>query len=397
VAEKHIAHIKAIPDVDAGKLRVDVCADGASVADIVEVIVKDGATTVAQAKAATGLGVELFIADAKLWSPETPFLYDLEVRLYTNGKLQDKVKSYTAMRKISTVHHHASPIRLQLNNKDYVQIGPLDQGWWPDGLYTAPTDEALLYDILKTKELGFNMIRKHVKVEPARWYAHCDRVGILVWQDMPSGDGSPKFINDRFFDDTEFVRSAASEANYRKEWKEIMDYLISFPSIYMWIPFNEAWGQFKTNEIADWTKKYDPSRIVNAASGGNYYRGAGEVLDLHYYWNPPQAYIYDSELALVIGEYGGFGMPVDGHTWTAAGNWGYNASIKTSEDLTNEYIRHTGQVRDLVPRGVCAAVYTQTTDVEVESNGLMTYDRAVVKMDATRVREINMAVRKALE
>lgn len=155
-----------------------------------------------------------------------------------------------------------------MNNKDLFQFGPLDQGWWPDGLYTAPTDEALRYDIEKTKDFGFNMIRKHIKVEPARWYTYCDQIGLIVWQDMPSGDKSPEWQNRKYFEGTELTRSAESEETYRKEWKEVIDCLYSYPCIGTWVPFNEAWGQFKTQEIAEWTKQYDPSRLVNPASGG---------------------------------------------------------------------------------------------------------------------------------
>jgi beta-galactosidase/beta-glucuronidase len=189
------------------------------------------------------------------------------------------------MRKIFTKRDQHGIVRMQLNNKDYFQFGPLDQGWWPDWLYTAPSDEALKYDIIKTKELGFNMIRKHIKVEPARWYTDCDELGILVWQDMPSGDSEPKWEGRGYFNGIEFIRIAESEAIYRKEWKEIMNELHSYPSIVVWVAFNEAWGQFKTVEIAEWTKAYDPSRLVNPASGGNHYQ-TGDILDLHNYPGP---------------------------------------------------------------------------------------------------------------
>ena len=215
----------------------------------------------------------------------------------------DKVDSYAAMRKYPTRRDADGIVRLELNNEALFQFGPLDQGWWPDGLYTAPTDEALLYDVQKTKDFGFNMIRKHIKVEPARWYTHCDRLGIIVWQDMPSGDRNPEWQNRRYFDGTELKRSAESEAYYHKEWKEIMDCLYSYPCIGTWVPFNEAWGQFKTVEIAEWTKQYDPTRLVNPASGGNHYT-CGDMLDLHNY-PQPEMYLYDAQRATFLGEYGG--------------------------------------------------------------------------------------------
>ena len=205
------------------------------------------------------------------------------------------------MRKFSTRRDEKGYMRLQLNNKDIFHFGPLDQGWWPDGLYTAPTDEALCYDIEKTKELGFNMIRKHLKVEPARWYAHCDRLGMMVWQDMPNGDKNQDWQYKQFYYGPEMVRTSESEAVYRKEWKEVMDCLYSYPCIGVWTPFNEAMGQFKSVEIADWTKKYDPTRPVNPASGGNYFP-CGDILDLHSYPEPVM-FLFDADRVNVIGEF----------------------------------------------------------------------------------------------
>ncbi|NDV94493.1 beta-galactosidase [Dysgonomonas sp. 521] len=389
VSNKHIAAIKAIPDTDTRKVAFDICTANTSSADIIEVKVKDGSQTVATGKAVAGQTLELAIASPKLWSPESPFLYDVEVTLYEGGKAVDNVKSYTAMRKISTKRDANGIMRLQLNDKDYFQFGPLDQGWWPDGLYTAPTDEALVYDIKKTKDFGFNMIRKHVKVEPARWYTHCDRMGILVWQDMPNGDRSPQWQNRNYFNGSELIRSGESEVNYRKEWKEIMDYLISYPSIVTWVPFNEAWGQFKTEEIAQWTKTYDPSRLVNPASGGNHYR-TGDMLDLHNYPGP-EMYLYDAERPTVLGEYGGIGLPLQGHLWQTDKNWGY-VQFKNASEVTDEYVKYGEMLKKMIKSGFSAAVYTQTTDVEGEVNGLITYDRKVIKVDEPRVKKINTEI-----
>ena len=281
-----------------------------------------------------------------------------------------------------------------MNNKDYFQFGPLDQGWWPDGLYTAPTDEALVYDLKKTKDFGYNMVRKHVKVEPARWYTHCDQLGLIVWQDMPNGGPSPQWQARNYFNGREVIRSAASEANYRKEWKEIIDCLYSYPSIAVWVPFNEAWGQFKTPEIVAWTKEYDPSRLVNPASGGNHYT-CGDILDLHHYPGP-NMFLYDPRRATVLGEYGGIGLVVEGNTWVNdKKNWGY-VKFNTSDEVTNEYIKYGKHLLELIQKGFSAAVYTQTTDVEGEINGLMTYGRKVIKMNEAKVREINQQICNSL-
>jgi beta-galactosidase/beta-glucuronidase len=387
VSKKHVANIVTVADIDKKLLSVNVCVANAAPGDIVEVKLKDGAKTVASSKFAAGQQVSLPVPDQKLWSPKSPFLYDLEINLYENGKLQDKVKSYTAMRKISTKRDKNRIVRLQLNNEDLFQFGPLDQGWWPDGLYTAPTDEALEYDVRKTKDFGFNMIRKHVKVEPARWYTHCDRIGILVWQDMPSGGRGPRFQHAQYFNGVEAVRSTESENNFRKEWKEIIDFLKPNPSVVVWVPFNESWGQFKTPEITKWTKDYDPSRLVNPASGGNNYPDIGDILDVHNY-PEPAILLYDTKRANVIGEYGGIGLPVEGHLWQPDKNWGY-VQFKSSKEVTDEYVKYAEMLKTLVPRGFCAAVYTQTTDVEGEVNGLMTYDRKVIKLEEDRLKKIN--------
>ncbi len=389
VAEKHIAHVKMVPCIDRNKLTVDVCAKNAQASDLIEVKVLDGSKQVSSGKSAPGQTLDLNIPEAKLWSPESPFLYDMEIILYSKGKVIDKVKSYCAMRKISTQKDKNGIMRMQLNNKDYFHYGPLDQGWWPDGLYTAPTDEALAYDIQKTKDLGFNMIRKHIKVEPARWYTYCDRLGILVWQDMPSGDKSPEWQNHQYFNGKEAERSAESEANYRKEWKEILDFLYSYPSIVVWVPFNEAWGQFKTVEITEWTKQYDSSRLVNSASGGNFYH-TGDILDLHNYPGPDM-YLYDAKRVNVLGEYGGIGLPLKDHLWQPDRNWGY-IQFKTPEEVTDEYVKYARQLKEMVKRGFSAAVYTQTTDVEGEVNGLLTYDRKVIKIIPEKIRQINLDV-----
>ena len=387
VAAMHIENLRILPDVDANTVTVTVQKSVECPAMMAEVKVLDGGKLVATARGINNEPVEVRMpADVKLWSPDSPFLYDLEVTIYKDGKPVDSVKSYAAMRKISTKRDDNGIVRMQLNNKDLFQFGPLDQGWWPDGLYTAPSYEAMIFDIDKTKEWGFNMIRKHIKVEPAAWYTYCDRKGIIVWQDMPSGDRNPEWQMHQYFTGTELKRSAESEACYRKEWKEIMDFLYSYPCICTWVPFNEAWGQFKTPEIAEWTKQYDPSRLVNPASGGNFYH-CGDIVDLHNYPGP-RMYLYDGERANVLGEYGGIGLALEGHLWQPDRNWGY-VQFKNSKEVTDEYVKFGNELLKYIKQGFTAAVYTQTTDVEIEVNGVMTYDRKVMKMDEKRLRKMN--------
>ncbi|MBO4589903.1 MAG: beta-galactosidase [Bacteroidaceae bacterium] len=394
VAKHHIENLRITPDIDLGTLTVEPILSDDAAKDLVEVVVKDGSATVASGRSINGQPIVIDMPDnLKLWSPDTPFLYDVKVVLKAGGKEVDRVDSYAAMRKFSVARAEDHMVRLMLNNKPLFHMGPLDQGWWPDGLYTAPTDEALLYDVKQLKAMGFNMIRKHVKVEPARWYTHCDREGIIVWQDMPSGDRSPQWQNHRYFDGSEFVRSAESEANYRKEWKEIIDMLYSNPCVGVWVPFNEAWGQFKTPEIVAWTKQYDPTRLVNPASGGNHYP-CGDILDMHNYPNPA-IHLLDPTRANVLGEYGGIGLALEGHLWEPDRNWGY-VQFKTTDEVTDEYVKYAKMLLELVPQGYSAGVYTQTTDCEVEVNGLMTYDRKVTKIDIKRIAEVNRALCRSL-
>jgi beta-galactosidase/beta-glucuronidase len=394
VSTAHLQSLRITPNIDGGNLTVSGQTAGSRPGDQVEVKVYNQGVLKGSGRAAAGEEVLVAVPDAKLWSPESPFLYDLEVNLLRDGAAIDRVKSYAGMRKISTKADANGVWRMQLNNKDYFQFGPLDQGWWPDGLYTAPTDEALRFDIVQTKAFGFNMIRKHVKVEPARWYYHCDKEGILVWQDMPSGDKNPRWEQRNYFAGQELVRGVASEENFHREWREIMDLCISNPSVVTWVPFNEAWGQFKTAEVVDRTKTYDPSRLVNPASGGNHY-DVGDMLDMHHYPDPVMG-LYDSKRVNVLGEYGGIGLPLEDHLWEKNRNWGY-VQYKTSKEVTDKYVEYTEKLKGLVPFGYSAAVYTQTTDVEIEVNGLMTYDRKKMKLDVERVRKANEAVIAALK
>ena len=391
VPKTYIAETRQTPDTDQQLLRVNTRIVNVQTGDQVIVGAWEGTTKIAEQTVDANTEVSLPLPNAKLWSPDNPVLYDLTYSVVRKGKKIDEVKSYFAMRKISMQPDEEGIQRMLLNNKFLFQYGPLDQGWWPDGLYTAPTDEALKFDIEKTKEMGFNMIRKHVKVEPARWYYFCDQLGMLVWQDMPSGDlgnawESRPGVYGRATDKN---RTRESEAIFRTEWTEIMQDFHNFPSIVVWVPFNEAWGQFKTKEIVEWTIQKDSSRLVNTASGGNF-EDVGHIMDIHNYPDPvmPQPDIYGQKRILVLGEFGGLGLPVENHTWQEKNNWGYQ-SFKNRDELLQRYSELIGRIPHLITNGLSAAVYTQTTDVEIETNGLMTYDRKEIKIPVPKLKQIH--------
>ena len=386
----HIADYQALAKID-GSLRVfsEIRGDGEAEVELLE----DG-KVIASAQASDGRA-SLNIENPHLWSPDDPYLYDLRIKLVKDGKTIDKVEGYTAFREISIVEDADGHKRMALNGKPLFHYGPLDQGWWPDGLYTAPCDEALKYDLERTKEFGFNMIRKHVKVEPDRWYYHCDKLGILVWQDMPSvdrckGEDWGQGI-DKYDAGNSDQLSMRARGNFIHEWQEIVNQHKKFPCIVVWVPFNEAWGQFDTDQIVKMTKILDPFRLVNMASGGNWISGGvGDILDSHHYPNPAMR-IWDPAMVNVLGEYGGIGLPVEGHTWVDQRNWGY-VKLSTVEETTAKYEEFAKQLLPLVKEGCSAAVYTQTTDVEREVNGLMTYDRKVDKLIPERVAAANREV-----
>ncbi|MDN5202185.1 glycoside hydrolase family 2 TIM barrel-domain containing protein [Fulvivirgaceae bacterium BMA10] len=394
VSSQAIASLKITPDIDRETLTVFTKGKRMETTGyLVKLVALDGKKKVATAEGNLNGPLTLKVENPKLWSPDMPFLYDLEVSLTKNGKAIDKVSSYFAMRKISLDKTQDGHERLFLNNKPLFQYGTLDQGWWPGGLYTAPSDEALKYDIEITKRSGFNMIRKHVKVESARWYYHCDQLGMLVWQDMPNGDKSADWRGPSGYDGREMNRSAQSAHQFRKEWKAIIDANYHFPSIVMWVPFNEAWGQFNTVEIINWTMDYDPSRLVNGPSGGNFFP-AGHTVDQHQYPGPamPDVNIHAPNIiegrALILGEFGGLGLPIKDHLWQKDRNWGYR-NYGDKDELIGNYKKLVDRIPDLIRKGLAAAIYTQTTDVEGEVNGLMTYDRAVIKMDVGKTKEIS--------
>jgi len=372
VSSSGIESLKIVPDIDAQVVRIK--ARLLSPADaMIEATASDGRTKFGSATGKADQEITLKIPQPKLWSPDSPHLYDLKVRVQLGDKVVDEVKSYFGMRKIAVAKDAKGVNRLFLNNQPLFQFGPLDQGFWPDGLYTAPSDEALRYDIEFTKQVGCNMARKHVKVEPDRWYYWCDKLGLLVWQDMPSGD---KYIKAT---EPDIQRTKESAKQFQGELKALIDQKGNHPCIVFWVPFNEGWGQFETARITDWIKSYDPTRLVSSASGWTD-RGVGDVHDIHVYPGPGAPKL-EEKRASVLGEFGGLGLPVRGHTWQDEKNWGYR-SYTNAQDLTTAYLNLIKKLHPLVAeQGLAAAIYTQTTDVEIEVNGLLTYDRAVIKMD----------------
>ncbi len=380
--ERSLDHVTFHPDLAAKTLAITPEVRGTIAPEArVEVVVRwpdnpDGPPA-AEAQVKPGETASIAIPNPLPWSPESPKLYPVELRYGA-----DRVKSYVAFRSVEVKPDASGTQRVFLNGQPYFMLGTLDQGWWPDGLYTAPTPEAMVYDLEVTKALGFNTIRKHVKVEPATWYAACDRLGLLVWQDMPS---SGPYIGPN---DPDAKRGEVSAAAYERELLAMVERLSFHPSIVVWVPFNEGWGQFDTARIVGLVKSKDPTRLVNNASGWSD-RGVGDLFDVHDYsaslaGHCPKG---DGKRAVVIGEFGGLGLPVPGHLWRESG-WGYR-SFKDPAELTEAYVRLLEEVADLRYDGLCAAIYTQTTDVEVEVNGLMTYDRDLIKPNSARVRVAN--------
>jgi hypothetical protein len=384
VPEAYISGLEIIPDADGGTARIKVLGSGSALGRPVELTVTENEGPKFNAEGTVGEEISLPLTEPRLWSPDSPFLYDLKVTLKAKRtKNDDEVTGYFGIRKISLQTDVDGNRRLFLNNEPLFHFGPLDQGWWPDGLYAAPTDAALRYDIEILKELGFNMMRKHVKVEPRRFYYWCDRLGLMVWQDMPSGDA---YIRRG---DPDIQRSEESARQFETEFSAVIKALFNHPSIVMWVCFNEGWGQFDTPRIVDWVKAGDPTRLVDGASGWSD-RGVGDVIDIHSYPGPkaPPNELYR---AAVLGEFGGLGLPVRGHTWQDEKNWGYR-SFASPEELSEAYLELLDKLKPMVEGGLSAAIYTQTTDVEIEVNGLMTYDRAVVKMDKETVFRANREV-----
>ncbi len=401
VPENYIKSHRLTPDIDSESLAISVDVEGARRGMIFKAAAYKEGQMIASGQCAAGDVLKLPIPSPRLWSPDSPFLYDLKITLMDGDKAVDEIKSYFGMRKFSIEKDKKGLKRLCLNHQPLFLNGVLDQGYWPEGLYTAPTDEALEFDVKILKKLGFNMVRKHIKVEPARWYYHCDRQGLIVWQDMINGGAGwsifyqvliPYLAGLMKIKDKKYKalgrHEKANRENYKKELKEMLDALYNVPSIGLWVPFNEAWGQFDAAEIAQWVHTYDPTRLVDHASGW-YDQEIGEIHSIHTYFRKLNMPRRTGDRTVVISEYGGYSLPQKGHMWVEDKGFGYK-QFKGANELEAAYAALVKeQVKPLIERGVSAVVYTQLTDVETEINGLLTYDREVVKMDAEALYVLN--------
>lgn len=395
VSEVHITRVRCEADPATGAITVLTEHAGEFTPDMVaRVFIEKNGEPLAALECEGGLSpnAQIVLGDPHAWTPDDPFLYDLNIRITRGDTVIDEAKSYFAYRTIALGKDEHGVPRLLLNGKPVFHYGPLDQGFWPDGLYTPPSDEAMRFDIEAAKRMGSNMLRKHVKVESDRFYSWCDRLGIMVWQDMPSpffsseepGSDKNKFSNPPL--------TPEWKDQFLLEWTEIINDFRHHPSIVMWVPWNEGWGQNDlawSKEIVEKTKKLDPTRLVNNASGWTD-MAVGDTIDHHLYPGPGMPPVEPTR-ASVLGEFGGLGLPVDGHTWVEKNNWGY-VSYKSKEELTAAYLALVEQIPLLIGQGLCAAVYTQTTDVEIEVNGWLTYDRKVWKIDPDIARKATLKV-----
>jgi beta-galactosidase/beta-glucuronidase len=391
VPEAYLEGLRIIPDIDRSIVRIEAQAAHASEDLAINVRVLDQGVTIAERQSSLGVPLDIAFKDVKLWSPDSPHLYDLEITLNNERTRIDQVQSYFGMRKFSLDKDKQGRLRFCLNNQPLFLYGPLDQGYWPDGLSTPPTDQAMQWEVNFIKQAGFNMLRKHVKIEPARYYYHCDRAGIIVWQDMISGGISPKpiwFLFAPLFktlrDDRSYSRLGRKQKEnrdqFKVEYERMITALFNTVSIAIWCPFNEGWGQFDAAHIAEWTKAMDPTRLVDHASGW-FDQGAGDFKSNHIYFKPLPAPDSDPQRGWVLSEFGGYSLNLPGHTWNPSKNFGYK-KFADIQALTEGYIDLLeNQLIPWINAGLSAAVYTQTTDVETEINGFLTYDRKVIKMD----------------
>ncbi len=385
----YIKNLKNTPDIDQSTIHSEIVFGKLNADRQIKVVAFNkgqeiGSKIIMTKKGQEKATVSLHIPEQMLWTPENPHLYDLSVEIMDGTTTLDHVESYFGMRKISLGKDENGYTRIMLNNKPFFQFGLLDQGWWPDGLFTAPTKEAMMYDVEMTKKWGFNMLRKHVKIEPASFYYECDKMGMLVWQDMPNGNYLDE-LRIQAWEEEDAKRDEESSTQFERELKEMMDYFHSFPSIVVWVPFNEGWGQYDTERVTRWTENYDPSRLIDSPSGWAD-RKVGDMIDVHLYPGPGME-LPEENRASVLGEFGGIGWVVEDHIWWDKRNWGY----LTYEDQAGFKKRFTELMEDLVSLrsfGLSAAIYTQTTDVEGEVNGLMTYDREVIKINPQETQKL---------
>ncbi|MFH2040539.1 MAG: glycoside hydrolase family 2 TIM barrel-domain containing protein, partial [Chloroflexota bacterium] len=398
-----IESLKLTPNLDDQTLKVEVKIRGATENIRVEVAVFSGKEEISNATGIDNDAIICTIPDPILWNPANPYLYDLHVRLLQDGQIFDEVGSYFSMRKFGLIMDADGHMRFALNDEPLFLYGPLDQGYFPDGLYTPPNEEAMLFDIEYAHKIGCNMIRKHIKVEPLRWYYHCDRLGMIVWQDMINGgaiDGDVVAVLALMVgfqrNDTRHLNrfGRADEANrseFRAELKGMIDHLHNTTCIAVWVPFNESWGQFHANQFVEWVKKYDPTRLVDHASGW-FDQGGGDFQSRHVYvkklFRPKP-----DRRAFVLSEFGGYSLVIPGNLWNENKKFGYRF-YESSDLLTNAYLALLeNELKPLIAQGLAAAIYTQTTDVEIEVNGYLTYDRKVEKMDAQILRCAHLALR----
>lgn len=400
VAQLSIAGLRVTPDIDAQRVLIEADLRGDSSPDLmVRAWAGRHGQVIARGQAVPGQQLTLSIPNPSLWSPDTPELYDLTVEALQGECPIDRVESYFAMRKFSLGQDDQGRTRMCLNNQPLFQYGPLDQGYWPDGLYTPPSDKAMRFDLEVIKDLGCNMLRKHIKVEPARYYYHCDQLGLIVWQDMMNGG---RAVTEEIGVSTLLTglgradgpgeyslagrEDAASRQDYWRELPKLIDHLYNFACIGVWVPFNEAWGQFDAASVAAWLQAYDPTRLVDHASGWHD-QGGGDLRSLHIYTRSLPRVLPEAQRALVLSEFGGYSLPVPEHLWNPGSEFGYRY-YQTSAALTDAYVDLIEtQLIPWIEAGLSAAVYTQTTDVEIEVNGYLTYDREVMKMDMRRVRQ----------
>ncbi len=391
VTERYVEDLKITTDAQRGSITIQPKLSGKpSPGERIVVKAIDGQNTY-DAKATGDGRFEVVIPQAKLWSPKQPQLYDLVVQVVDNNqRVTDEVKSYAGIRSVGKRADDQGHLRFTLNDQFIFHWGPLDQGWWPDGLLTPPSDAGMRSDIEYLKAAGFNMIRKHIKVEPRRYYYHCDKLGMMVWQDQVSGGVNPPWT--RLQPNPKDAQwPAAAHEQFMAEFEGMVSLLENQPCIVVWTPFNEAWGQHLTMEVGQWAVKRDPTRIINIASGGNFWP-VGDVVDEHHYPHP--TFPFDPEryrsFVKVVGEFGGHGLPVEGHLWDLdRENWGYGGLPKNAAEYRDRYLESIRLLTELKSKGIAAGVYTQTTDVEGEINGLLTYDRKVQKLSAEELQKIH--------
>ena len=396
VSKTRINNFRITPDIDKKEVSFQIKGENILPNDRIHIQIKEKRKTISSTSFKISDNIKIKIPNPKLWSVESPFLYDVSMHIKRGRTRFDVIKTYFGMRKISLKKDRKKIVRLALNNKIMFQYGTLDQGYWPDGLYTAPTDDALKYDVEITKELGFNMIRKHVKVEPSRWYYHCDKIGMLVWQDMPNGGSIIAGAAGMIFGGKyhfKFGRyKKVNRSNFYNELNSMISTLYNHPSVITWVPFNEAWGQFETEKVTNFVSKLDSSRLIDSVSGW-VDKKVGDIRDIHRYPGPAIPDL-EEERAAVLGEFGGLGYKTKEHIWSSRILWAYR-KYNSVDELSARYSNLIDELKELKNQGLASAIYTQITDVEGEINGLLTYDRERIKMDSSFLKKLHKSLYSA--